>query len=64
VALLQQLLLVMRVTLVYVAVLSVVAFVNDLRRVIVNELREIFAAERASVGSVLDRRASCTDELL
>ena len=63
-ALLQQLLLVMRVTLVYVAVLSVVAFVNDLRRVIVNELREIFAAERAFVGSVLDRRASCTDELL
>ena len=49
----------------YGGVLGVVSFVDDLRRlVVVDELGEVVAAVRASVGRVLDRRSSGADELL
>jgi len=43
--------------------LCVVAFVDDLRGVVVNKLCEIISTERASVGRVFDRRSRRADEL-
>jgi len=43
--------------------LSVVSLVNDLRHVVVNELRQVIGTVRAPVGRVLDRRSSRAHEV-
>jgi len=46
-------------------ILGVISFINDLRRlVVIDELREVLTAVRASVGRVLDRRPGRAHELL
>jgi len=50
-------------TLLYAGVLCVVAFIDDLRDVVVNKLSEVVAAVGPSGRSVFDRRPSGADEL-
>ena len=47
----------------YDSVLCVIAFVDDFRHIIINELCEVIAAVRTSVRSVFDGRSRRADEL-